>query len=115
MDHKLYKYQTKMIHSIGYDKVCLGMGNVLIEKSFDPEELLDNTKIKTELIYSIQCSLQLHEIVEGLYFYFSLSVCVCVCVCVCLSVCEQNADRTATPILTRSSLNSCVLQSLKPY
>ena len=46
-----------------------------------------------------------------------LSVCVCVCVCliVCLSVCEQNADRTATPILTRSSLNSCLLQSLEPY
>ena len=49
----------------------------------------------------------------GLYFHFSLFVCVCVCVC--LSVCEQNADRTATPILTRSSLNSCLLQSLKPY
>ena len=42
-------------------------------------------------------------------------VCLCVCVSVCLSVCEQNADRTATPILTRSSLNSCLLQSLKPY
>ena len=25
-------------------------------------------------------SLQLHEIVEGLYFHYSLSVCVCVCV-----------------------------------
>ena len=47
---------------------------------------------------------------------FSLQfVCLCVCVCVCLSVCEQNADRTATPILTLSSLNSCLLQSLEPY
>ena len=55
--------------------------------------------------------LHLHEIVEGLYFHYSLSVCVCVYV----SDCEQNANRTATPILTRSSLNSCLLQSLKPY
>ena len=46
--------------------------------------------------------LHLHEIVEGLYFHYSL------CVCVCVSVCEQNADRTATPILTQSSLNSLV-------
>ena len=62
----------------------------------------------------LQNFLHLHEIVEGSYFYFSLSlcVCVCVCVCVCLSVCEQNADQTATPILT---LNSCLLQSLEPY
>ena len=52
---------------------------------------------------------------EELCFYFSLSVCACVCVCVCLSVCEQHADQTATPILTRSSLNSCLLQSLEPY
>ena len=27
--------------------------------------------------------IQLHEIVEGLYFYISLSVCLCVCVSVC--------------------------------
>ena len=40
---------------------------------------------------------------------------VCLSVCVCVSVCEQNADRTATPILTRSSLNGCLLQSLEPY
>ena len=41
--------------------------------------------------------LQLHEIVEGLYFHcilsvcvcvsVSVSVCVCVCVCVCVSMC----------------------------
>ena len=42
-------------------------------------------------------------------------VCLCVCVSVCMSVCEQNADRPATPILTQSSLNSCLLQSLEPY
>ena len=40
---------------------------------------------------------------------------VCLSVFVCLSVSEQNANRTATPILTRSLLNSCLLQSLKPY
>ena len=40
---------------------------------------------------------------------------VCLSVCVCVSVCEQNTDRTATPILTQSSLNSCLLQSLEPY
>ena len=40
---------------------------------------------------------------------------VCLCVCVCVSVCEQNPYRTATLILTRSSLNSCLLLSLKPY
>ena len=56
--------------------------------------------------------LHLHEIVEGLYFYFSLSVCVCMCLSVCLSVCEQNADRTTTPILTRSSLLTAVARTL---
>ena len=49
------------------------------------------------------------------YIFTSVCLSVCVCVCVCVSVCEQNADRTATPILTRSSLNSCILQSLEPY
>ena len=47
---------------------------------------------------------------------FSLQfVCLCVCVSVCLSVCEQNADWTDTPILTRSSLNSCLPHWLEPY
>ena len=59
--------------------------------------------------------LHLHEIVDGLYSYFSMSVSVCVCLSVCMSVCEQNADRTTTLILTQSSLNSCLLQSLEPY
>ena len=58
---------------------------------------------------TLDCSKQVISVVEELYVYFSLSVCVCV------SVCEQNADRTATPILTRSLLNSCLLQSLEPY
>ena len=40
---------------------------------------------------------------------------VCLCLCECLSVCEQNANRTATPICTRSLLNSCLLQSLESY
>ena len=73
--------------------------------------------LKRQIFVWLLIFLHLHEIVEGLYFYFSLSVCLslCMCVSVCLSVCEQNADRTATPILTRSSLNSCLLQSLKPY
>ena len=31
-----------------------------------------------------------------------------------MSVCEQNANQTATLILTRSSLKSCLLQSLEP-
>ena len=55
------------------------------------------------------CSLHLHEIVEGLYFYWLQFVCVC------LSVCEQNADRTDTPILSRSLQNSCLQQSPEPY
>ena len=35
--------------------------------------------------------------------------------CVCVSVCEQYADRTDTPILMRSSLNSCLSHTLEPY
>ena len=65
-----------------------------------------------EMGMQVSSFLHLHEIVEGLYFCFSLSVW---CVCVCLSVCEQNPDRTATPILARSSLNSFLLQSFEPY
>ena len=41
-------------------------------------------------ISSIDVSLHLHEIVEGLYFHCSLSVCLCVCLSVCLSVCPVN-------------------------
>ena len=39
---------------------------------------------------------------------------VWVCVCVCLSVCEQNADQTATLILTRSSLSVAYSSCLNP-
>ena len=35
--------------------------------------------------------------------------------CVCMSVFEENADRTATPIVMQSLLNSCLLQTLEPY
>ena len=49
---------------------------------------------------------------RGVIFYFSLSLCLCVCVC--LSVCEQNADQTATLILTRSTLNSCYCSRSNP-
>ena len=39
----------------------------------------------------IECwFLQLHEIVEGLYFHCSLSVCLSVCLCVCRSVCPTH-------------------------
>ena len=40
---------------------------------------------------------------------------ICLCVCVCLSNFEQNVDRNAALILSRSTINSCLPYWLGPY
>ena len=57
------------------------------------------------LLYYAQVSLQLHKIVEELYFHCSLFVCVYVCESVCLYVCLSNLASNRKTSIRRNKVN----------